>query len=147
MSEFDSILVTTDFSDAALAGVKTADRLAERLGSRLVLVYVVEDRLPPIIGSGGALDAEAILEQHQATAETNLEAYAQEHLPGHQVETAVLRGIPHSAIVAFAEERKAGFIVIASHGHGFLVSVLVGSTTERVIHHAPCPVVVVGSKT
>ena len=52
-----------------------------------------------------------------------------------------MKPIPDEAL---AREIDAGLIVMGMHGHGFLVHALAGSTTERVLHHAPCPVLVVG---
>ena len=41
------------------------------------------------------------------------------------------------------KERQADIIVVGMHGHGFMAHALSGSTSERVLHHAPCPVLVV----
>jgi len=59
------------------------------------------------------------------------------------VQTRVLAGTPHREIVRFAEEQQADLVVMATHGRGFIVHALMGSTTERVIRHAPCPVMAV----
>jgi nucleotide-binding universal stress UspA family protein len=143
MSGYQTILVTTDFSDPSRRAVKEAARLAERLGSRLVLAYVVEDRLPPMILAISSRAPEAILEEHRRHAKASLADLAREQLPGREVETRVLQGVPHQAIVEFAREEKVDLIVMGMHGHGFVGHALAGSTTERVLHHAPCPVLVV----
>lgn len=66
----------------------------------------------------------------------------QEQMPGApSVERLVQRGLPSEALCAAAAD--ADLIVVGSHGHGAVHDKLVGSTSERVIHHAPCPVVVV----
>jgi nucleotide-binding universal stress UspA family protein len=57
------------------------------------------------------------------------------------VERVCQRGLPSDAICAAAAD--AELIVLGSHGHGAVHDKLIGSTSERVIHHAPCPVVVV----
>ena len=57
------------------------------------------------------------------------------------VERVCERGLPSEAICAAAVD--AELLVLGSHGHGAVHDKLVGSTSERVIHHAPCPVVVV----
>lgn len=140
MSEYRTILVTTDFSEQALAGVEEAARLGKGLGSKLVLLYVVEDRMPPVLDAASWSTA---MKQHRGIAERNLEAYADEHLAGCDHEAVVESGHPHEAILEKAAECGAELIVMASHGYGLLGRALLGSTTERVLHDAPCPVLVV----
>jgi nucleotide-binding universal stress UspA family protein len=48
--------------------------------------------------------------------------------------------------VETAKALKMDLIIIATHGHTGLAHVLLGSTTERVVRHAPCPVLVVRGK-
>jgi nucleotide-binding universal stress UspA family protein len=146
MPEYNTILTTTDFSDPALLGVRYAADLAAKLDCRLILAYVVEEKLPALILAASPDPAEAIIESHRKHAEKSLVAYAEEHLPGTAVETVVLQGFAHVAIVELARVRKADLIVLGTHGHGVMGHVLMGSTTERVIHEAPCPVMVVPSR-
>ncbi len=146
MPDFKTILVATDFSDAALPGVQTAAALAAQLGSRLILLYVVEDRLPAMVIGSSLLDLDKIVDEHRARAGESLGRYAGQHLAGLPVETAVRTGTPHDEIVECARELGADLIVLATHGHG-LVRHVIGSTAERVLHHAPCPVMVVRSNT
>lgn len=140
MSEYRTILVTTDFSEHALAGVEEAARLGRRLGSKLVLLYVVEDRMPPVLDS---TTWSAAMKEHRSTAERNLQAYADEHLAGCEHEAIVETGRPYEVILEAAQKRGAELIVMASHGYGLLGRALLGSTTERVLHEAECPVLVV----
>ena len=60
-----------------------------------------------------------------------------------EVVTEVPRGSPHIEIVRLAEERGADLIVMATHGRGFISHAILGSTTERVVRRAPCPVLVI----
>jgi len=145
MPEYKTIVTATDFSDAALAGIRHAADLAKRFKSRLILVYVVDARLPPLILDGSSEPAEVILENHRRNAERKLEAYAREHLEGLAAETMVLQGFPHEAIVEVARAREADVIVVGTHGLGFMGRMLMGSTAERILHSAPCPVLVVPS--
>ena len=55
-------------------------------------------------------------------------------------------GVASQEIVRYAAEHAIDLIVVASHGYGPLRQLLLGSTAERVLHHAPCPVLVVPSK-
>lgn len=143
---FSRLLVTTDFSDESQAGVELGGELATRLGSEVVLLYVVEDRLPPIIGSGKKATRNHVLDEHQSIAERNLTEFASHHLPGVRVEAKVGRGVPHEVIVDVARREGADLIVMATHGYGFVGQMVFGSTAERVVHHAQCPVLTVRSR-
>lgn len=145
MSEYRTILATTDFSDPSVAAVEHAVSLSERLGSRLILAYVVEDRLPPVVLAASSEPEDRILERHARTAEHNLGVFVRQRFPDAEFETEILLGTPHTAIVEFADEHDVDLIVIGTRGHGLLGHTLLGSTAERVMHHAPCPVLVVRS--
>lgn len=140
MHEYKKILVATDLSDPAVPAVLHGSSLARRLGSKIVLVYVMEDRIP---GWLSETDVGEIMERHREQAKQALADCAAEHLVGNEVETVVLEGPPHSEILKLAGERGVDMIVIGMHGHGYLTHALAGNTTERVLHHAPCPVFVV----
>ncbi len=145
MSQLANVLVTTDFSDCALAAVEQAGEISRLLGSELTLLYVVEDHLPPILGGVSEEGRQDILERHRAEAEARLAAYAAEHLPGGRVYTVAVVGVASREIVHYAAEHEHDLIVMATHGWGPIAQILLGSTTERVLHHAPCPVLLVRS--
>jgi nucleotide-binding universal stress UspA family protein len=56
---------------------------------------------------------------------------------------AVLSGTPHAEIVRFAKEQEFDLIVMGTHGRGFVAHAVVGSVAEKVVRHAPCPVLTV----
>ena len=62
---------------------------------------------------------------------------------GLEAETIIAKGPAVQGICETAERRRAGMIVIGSHGWGAMMSLIFGSTTLGVLQHAPCPVVVV----
>jgi len=137
------LLVPTDLSEPSLAAVRHAAVLARAFGSRVVLAYVMEDRLPAVFAGSGRAERD-LVERHRERAGTTLAETAERLLPGVDVRCVVRAGVDWREIVALAREERAGLIVMGMHGHGFLVHALAGSTTERVLHHAPCPVLVVG---
>ena len=145
MSDFAKILVTTDFSAGAQAGVEKAAELASRLDSEVVLLYVVEDHMPPLIIFTPEADRKEMLESHRQRAAEKLEEYAAAHLTGRNVETVAISGVPSAEIVKFADDHQVDLIVMASNGYGPVRQLLLGSTTERVLHHARCPVLVIPS--
>ena len=144
MGEFRKILVTTDFSDRATVGVQQAGSLARALEAEVVLTYVVQDVLPPMMLGAGLAWPEAV-EKHRVRAEKELAKCVVEHLDGVPTKTVARVGTAADAILATAEEEDVDLIVMASHGYGLMGQIVLGSTTERVLKRASCPVLVVRS--
>lgn len=63
--------------------------------------------------------------------------------PGLDVRTDVLNGASGQTIAAYADDVRAGLVVLGSRGHGGFTGMLLGSVSHRVIHDASCPVMVV----
>lgn len=146
MSDIKKILVTTDLSDQSLPGVQRAASLSRQLDARVVLLYVLEDHLPPIMMFTSEEERDGLLEEHRRRAAGKLREYAERHLAGCEAETAAVLGVADREIVRFAQESEVDLIVMSSHGYGPVRQLLLGSTTERVLHHATCPVLVIPSK-
>jgi nucleotide-binding universal stress UspA family protein len=140
MRSIETILVTTDFSATSRHALPWARDLAERFGSKLILAHVHEDLSPffPEYAQPGIAEA---FEEHRRAADARLARLARELGP--DIEPMTSTGTPHREIVRIAEERKVDLIVMATHGRGLVSHALLGSTTERVLRRAPCPVLVV----
>lgn len=145
MSEYKTVLATTDFSDAAAAGVTEAIRMAAALGAQLTLLYVAEDRMPPLTFSTETQRKE-IQQHHEHKALETLEGYALKHLQGIDARTLLRRGRPAPEIVACAKDIGADLIVMATHGYGSVGQMVFGSTMRRVLAQADCPVLAVHSR-
>ena len=144
MSDLRTILVTTDFSETSKRAVEPALTLARAFGSKLVVVYVEEEKLPPLVVEYTAVGLDDILRDQQQRAEKRLNEFVAQQLGGaREIETRVASGVPHVEIVRLAEECGADLIVMATHGRGFFSHLVLGSTTERVLRRAPCPVLAV----
>jgi len=77
-------------------------------------------------------------------ARESLAAFEQQFLNrGIKAEAYIRVGYPFDEIVAMADHFNVDLIVIGSHGCSGMARLLVGSTAERVVEHAPCPVLVV----
>lgn len=64
-----------------------------------------------------------------------------------EVKTLIIEGSPADCIVELASQEKSGLIIMTTHGSGGLGRWLMGSVAERVVRHAPCPVLTIGRKT
>ena len=145
MDNIKKILVTTDFSDTSHAAFSLARRLAETFEAEIILLYILEVLLPPPVVEPGGLGGVAFDQQQADSASTQIEETAA--LLGKDVETVITTGIPHVKIVQFAEDNEIDLIVMATHGRGFFSHALLGSTTERVVRRAACPVLTVRDET
>jgi nucleotide-binding universal stress UspA family protein len=78
-------------------------------------------------------------------AQKRLNEFVQDHLPDLQdsVKKVVALGGPFAEIVQYAQEQAIDLIVMSTHGHSAIGSVLVGSVAEKVVHKAPCAVLTV----
>lgn len=144
MKPFRTILVTTDFSDISTLAFPAAKLFAETFGAKVVVVYVQERLMPPFVGEYAQMNLQGFLDDQREKLVVELKRFADERIgSGIDVETVVGTGVPHSEIVRLAEERKVDLIVLATHGRGFLGHAVFGSTAERVVRRAPCPVLTV----
>lgn len=144
MSPFRKILVTTDFSDTSARAFGPAIDLARCFGSGLVVVYVVEDQLPAYMDEFTAVPIDTILDTQTKRARESLDRFLQGVIPsGFEVDARVVHGVAHLEILRVAEETAADLIVMATQGRGFVSHALFGSTTERVIRKASCPVMTI----
>ncbi len=144
MAEIKNILFPVDFSSASEKVLPYAKYLAEKLGAKLFVIFVVEElsKYANFYVPHSALDN--LEEEMLKAAEKKMEAFVAEHLedfPG--VETIITRGDIGDEIVRVAEEKAVDLIVMGTHGRKGLEKILLGSVAEQVVKRAPCPVMTV----
>jgi universal stress protein A len=136
------ILVPLDFSEVSSKALAYAVALAAEMNAKITLLHVIE----PVYVSA---DPGLTYIPQQTPAEENADAIrmrkiAAKFIPKSLFDKAVVRlGAPYHEITAAAKRLKAGLIVITTHGRTGLSHALMGSTAERVVRHAPCPVLTV----
>jgi len=144
MKPIRRILVTTDFSDTSKQAVGPAVDLARKFGAKLILAHIEEAQLPALVIEYASVGLEEIQRRQVERAADLLAGFERDQLGDDiEVERVVRAGTPHVEIVRLAEERDIDLIVMATHGRGFISHALLGSTTERVLRRAPCPVFVI----
>ena len=135
------LLVPTDFSDSARQALTYGLSFAREYKAELLLLHVVE-----IVPVGYASD---LFPVPMATVFQELSGYARSELSklaalaherGLVTRELVAQGKPSAEIVRVAREETVDMIVLGTHGRGMLDKALFGSTTERVVRRAPCPV-------
>jgi len=144
VNDLRTILLTTDFSETSIRACAPAAGLAGKYGARILIVHVEDDRVSPLLVEYMAVGLEGLRRQQTEQSKQQLAEFAARYLgPEAEFELEVVLGVPHVEIVRLATERDVDLIVMATHGRGFISHAIMGSTTERVLRRAPCPVLVV----
>jgi universal stress protein A len=143
-----SILVPIDFSVHSKNALKYAIPMAEQFKARLHLVYVVEPTIYPADLGFGQVVLPGVEDELREKGAEELQSLIDKEIAGRVAATSSVRtGNPHHEILNEAEERKVDLIVVATHGHSGMEHILFGSTADRIVRHAHCPVLTVRPQT
>ncbi len=142
--QIKTILFPTDFSQGARAAMDHAATLARDYRARLILLYVIQDISIAEWYIPSTLSVTDLVDDMQKSAEKEMEKWGAEvaaTVP--DVERLIVRGVPFVEIIRTAKERAADLIVIGTHGRTGIDHMLFGSTAEKVVRKASCPVLTV----
>jgi universal stress protein A len=136
------ILVPVDFSEAGKPSLHHALFLARQSGASVHLVHVMEPAyyLPDF--NHAPPDLSALREQ----VNRELGRLQMSLFRGVKTRSEIRDGQAYLEIVSAARDLPADLIVMATHGHTGLRHIFLGSTAERVVRHAECPVLVIRSR-
>ena len=140
---FRNILCPIDFSEQSRHALRTAGELAGGPPARITVLYVHD---PTIAGVEAIVFPDASL----ASLRTELRDFAAKVMSPSRAATTrcvVLVGNPSREILRTATRFRCDLIVMGSRGLGGFKKLLLGSTTDRVVHQAAVPVLAVRSKT
>jgi nucleotide-binding universal stress UspA family protein len=138
---FDVILLAVDGSEHGQHAAGVAGELARAVKARDLLVVVAYEPIPGYLGepwlsqaiSARTLEAEQILQKAEETIGS---------VPA-KINKEVIEGSIAEAILDVAATRKCDLIVMGSRGLGRLEGAVLGSNSQKVVSHAPCPVLIV----
>ena len=138
------ILVPTDFSPLSRKALEYALRFAEEFGADVTLLHVIEPEVPPTF-DGVVIAPPSVANESRAKCTNRLKELAGSiALPGtNRIGFNVRTGLAAYEITEAAKELGVDLIVIATHGYTGWKHFAIGSTAERVVRAAPCPVLVV----
>lgn len=136
--EIDRIIVPVDFSSPTGRVLEVASGLASSFGVPMDIVHAVEPIPYVQMSYPVAIDHE----EFKTHAQRQLEEVAAGVEYAGKVRTHTLIGLADQVIMEAAADTPAPLVVMSSHGRGGLARALLGSTTERMLRHAPCPVLV-----
>ena len=141
------ILVPIDFSPLSKKALQYALRFAEEFRAGITLLHVIEPDVPPAFD--GFMIAPSINPNGSRTKSANRLKVLASSMPiraTNYVQSTVRTGLAAYEIVEAAKEFDVDLIVIATHGYTGWKHFAIGSTAERVVRAAPCPVLVVREK-
>ncbi len=147
MTEFKRILVPLDGSPLSQRALPVATTMAQKFGSEIVLLRVLDIPMPapptsyPEVSIGWERQARACAHRK---AQSCLDALQQEvYEQGIEVRARMCDQSPAEDILQVTGSEKVDLIVMSAHGQGGLASWAVGDVADKVARHSPCPVLLV----
>ena len=142
-----TILAAVDFSNATSGVLEMAVGMAKAFGAQLRLFHAVEPE-PSYTAYGFTPEEFPAMHVYQEEAKrravtklAELATQVQADLPG--VTTHVVEGSPLHSLLEYVKECNADLIILGSHGHGVIASLLLGSVAEGMVRKATIPTLVV----
>jgi nucleotide-binding universal stress UspA family protein len=145
MISFQRILWPTDFSEASRSALPAVNGLASQFSATVDVLHVLSPApsLASMTGHGAVATTEYLKSLEERARSTIKEVAGKEISSDVVTKTTTLMGSPAHEIVNFAEVNDIDLIVIATHGETGLSRLVFGSVAEKVVRHAPCPVLTV----
>jgi len=142
---YKTILCPLDFSDSSLRALEYALSLAKEADARLLLLHAIEDVLgDAVVDTVGAMTVHDYYQQTEAEAVTRLKSLVPDDARvWSRPEERIVRGRAYKEILKTVADEGVGLVVMGVQGKGIVDRFVFGSTTDRVIRDAGCPVLTV----
>jgi nucleotide-binding universal stress UspA family protein len=132
------ILVPVDFTECARKALDYAVPIAKQLGATVTLLHVMEPTFVPASDLGAVVDVDTEDDVLRKLAKLR-DRYAGQA----RCHSIIRKGQAESEIVNVAKELASDLIILSTHGRTGLERLLMGSTVEKVVRRAGCPILVV----
>jgi nucleotide-binding universal stress UspA family protein len=143
MADIKKILYATDFSDNSKYALTFAISFAQKYDARLYILHVIQQPSYPL-GMYAEISFDAMDKFSQSISQAvdkEMQNLREKDLKGiSSYECMIVQGTPFLEILRTAKEKAVDLIVVGTHGRTGLDHVLFGSTAEKVVRRAPCPV-------
>lgn len=150
------VLITLDYNPTAQKVAEAGYSLAKSMNAEVILLHVMTDPVyysslgySPIMGFNGYIDMGPLeLESINGLKNASLKYLKKtgQHLGDENIETVVAEGDFADAILKTARDLHIDLIVMGSHSRRWLDQVLLGSVTEKVLHHTKIPLYIIPTK-
>jgi nucleotide-binding universal stress UspA family protein len=136
---FSRILVAIDGSESAKKAFEKSIYLAQKCSSKIDLIHVVQCEL-----GGDSATTFELIDELKTKAEKMLEEYKIQAAKNNvSIQIMVTQGDPAQAIIELAKAKSYDLIIMGTRGRTAFQELLIGSVSQKVVHHASCPVMVV----
>ncbi|OLC33144.1 MAG: hypothetical protein AUH84_07455 [Thaumarchaeota archaeon 13_1_40CM_4_38_7] len=136
---FSNILIAVDGSESASKAFHRSVYLAEKCNSKLDLVHVVQCEV-----GGDSANTFEMIEELKDKAMKMLEEYRAEAAKNNvPIQIVIMQGDPAKVIIELAKAKSYDLIIMGTRGRSSFKELLIGSVSQKVMHHASCPVMVV----
>ena len=144
--QFGNILVGCDFSVDSATALESALSMAQEYHARLHLVHVIEP-----VAYREVLLSNAVMDEMRVNLNAKLTEKLKAMVPEEvdhwcEVQTNCLAGKPYEELIKYATIHAIDLIVLGIRGRSLVDSMLLGSTTDRVVRKSRCPVLAVGPR-
>ena len=154
--KLQKVLIALDYNPTAQKVAETGFSLAKTMGAEVILLHVIADPVyytsteyDPIMGFTGYMD----MGPFQLNSADGLKKASQHfldkskhHLGDETIKTLVKEGDFAETILKTAKDLHVNIIVLGSHSRIWLEEILIGSVTEKVLHHTSIPIFIVPTK-
>jgi nucleotide-binding universal stress UspA family protein len=150
------VLIALDYDPTAQKVAEAGYALAKAMVAEVFLLHVIADpayysstAYSPVMGFGGFVDMDFlqpdIIDELKRSSQIFLDK-SKHHLDDDTIQTLVKEGSIADTIAATAKELHADIVVMGSHSRKWLESVVMGSVTEKVLHHTLVPLFIIPTK-
>ena len=144
MKMFEKILFATDFSESSDHAFDYALSLAKQFNARLIIMHVINE---PVDLRGfyvPHISFEKLEKEIEEGAQKMMDKFCRTRITDYSnFESVIVAGIPYEEILKKATDESVSLLVLGTAGRSGIDHLLFGSTAERVVRKAACPVMTV----
>ena len=139
---FSKVLVPVDGSDNSFRALDAALLLSEKLGSKVTAIHIMEEI--PVLHIQSEKLLKELVDAYKKEMQSILSKCTEiATRKGVSINTKLLQGNVGSTILDFCEKEKFDIIVMGSRGMGKFKELVLGSVSNKIVHHSSCPVMIV----
>ena len=144
MKKFNKILFATDLTEFSECAFDYALTLAKEFNAKLIILHVINQPLGLQDYYALQTSFDTIMQEVEKSAEKMMDEFCEKKMKEYgNYEKVILLGIPDFEILNRADSEKVDLIVLGTHGRAGVDRFLFGSTAEKVVRKALCPVMTV----